>query len=1378
MDYHSPGSPGTGGSNPDLTDLSRRLPSMQQAQQATEYGSEDDPTLRSRPNTDQRTPASIQCCCGKENCKNFAMFLKCTGSMEDELRLAAEVGQALLQKHEIYQKEVEELQRSLNDQTEQCTHAEQKVQEYENMVRGLEESLRVLTLERDEALKQKKIDAFTEAIDSRDNRILELTRELERSESDIKRLTASNLKGEKSEEREEILGRQLEDLKQELAIARKSEHAAELNVKKLKENLKLEQIEIQKSKVKLEAVAMLREMPERREIYSSTNNEANSHLINLIKELSSANNKLKLEIGEYRDLLFESRNEVSALQARIEDMETASATGYPYQASYTSGSFASPFNRNFPPHVLDDAASVGESASHTGCYTEEAADGSNILPGIGDRPIHPHMSPSVLSSSFGPGSYNTFNSMGVDASTHSPAGSVVSSSVLSKLEKYLMKKTKHKGSGRIRHSSLKKGKKMFVEISEEDEEQIKPDDAQSDTAIRRHEKSDDYSDCYQSYSGESEGDENPTSEKNESHKSDIMAVKIEEKDTAEVTDDKDKGDNRQGAKKKARSFSQPAISLTAQKQAHGVSLLSAGLKRSVTDKSDVEDKVQDDENKTVQARKPLGKKGTELKLASRRSHPPLILSKRPSTSKLSVVASTSKQHRPSQPSPLAVHHAASAAESSLSVKVSQSSGNSPMVTSKSKVISSEKPLIPAFKNPKFATLGPKERKQMMEAWRADVAKEQQKKNGQIEGNEAGTRASAVDNSNGVSVKGKNRKSDSPIKAFVEEVLVDEANLSAAEAAALADEVEHGLSSAGARSVRSRRTSTATRHTSLHVPPITISIEEPKDLCKSEPSPQQNPYQSLYNLASHIMDRMKGTDLLALNRRLKRAFDILELTDLSNNLIESILNDVEIFRDRFRWVEDLRNNEEIKPNDKDISDDNSNQKDLYSFSPENFLPLVHLLQDLLSEIGKLRMMVNDLQVSYVQKVEESRRKSEEEFDKSMMSGKNDGEMVERRDRSGRVQSSDGGIGAYLSRVFGVKEVQSPPSSTRHHSRRLSVDFSHDRDVSVASIDTFAEDYYTDRNIEVFTSTPNALRASKRENNETTVSFLRQQVVSLFGGGGNNSFASNEAAEKSGNMIEASGARKKYATLPIGHSGGESRQTRRVASLDSGGILHNSRQTLVAERKNNASSPEENINVQDINDYLGDFLQTSQPTYDPATTENIGKENSRIRRIQNTSPSPTISSKLGDFVNSLREIFDDPIGTLRKIGTKPPAKKVEDILHDDHDKVDLETKRQRILNKKDIKDMGQVFLDRKKEIYDASLINCAELHSELTDCFRKGSLRDRLTFCHGARDKFWNCMEQQKKLLYEMGYKTHNKTDNENEEILSQADIRFQQEFAKG
>ena len=46
--------------------------------------------------------------------------------------------------------------------------------------------------------------------------------------------------------------------------------------------------------------------------------------------------------------------------------------------------------------------------------------------------------------------------------------------------------------------------------------------------------------------------------------------------------------------------------------------------------------------------------------------------------------------------------------------------------------------------------------------------------------------------------------------------------------------------------------------------------------------------------------------------------------------------------------------------------------LISQSQEDFLPFISLIQDLLAEIGKLRITVNDLQVEIFKKVEESQK----------------------------------------------------------------------------------------------------------------------------------------------------------------------------------------------------------------------------------------------------------------------------------------------------------------------------------------------------------------------------------------------------------------------
>ncbi|KAF0455972.1 hypothetical protein F8M41_001393 [Gigaspora margarita] len=1143
MDYHSPkGSTSQqAGKVPNPTDLSRRLESTQKEQEARENLCDEDNStvtpsrspnncmprvdLQSAthlwdtfsPSPTQRSPVNLQCCCGNDDCPNLAAFSSSLKSLEDQLRLAAEIGQALLHQKEVYEGEIKEYQQKLEHQKKlldttntantldgktindinECARYQQKITELEDLVYELESSQRTLSLEKDDAARQRNIlenksEALTEALESSDKRVVELTNEIERLDNEVKRLMANNLLGERIEEREELLSRQLEDLKQELHFSRKAELAAESKAKKLQakydqlcvnfEKIEKEQQGSRKSKGKLEAVAMLRES---KSSIPNPNNEANSHLINLIKELSSANNKLKSEISEYRDLLSESRNEVSSLQNRVEDLETASVAGY-----LPPGSCAT---STFQPH--DE---MGENQPSSAMFMETIGDTSNNIPGS-------VVSSSVLSSSNPLHHHYHYH----HHHYHGENNDVVRGNVFGELEKcYKKPRSKSKSKGHKILRSTRKNRRAIPEFDEKVEDQLNDENtALSDVTEKKYVQSEgDDSASDRCYNGPNEEGDDMTNESESAtiKKGDMTKLKISHTSSAD-NNDSEKRPN--------------------------VSLLSAGLMRSAAEESNMINQAQEQGGEKSPTKKAFEKDTVQHKSSL------TLASKRLSLSKVPPATTSVQQHKPSQSSPLAVHRRNASGVSAMAIEDPQSS-SSPAVAQKSKELQT-KPSIPAFKNPRFATLGSKERKIMMETWRANVAKEQQQKNTSVEndrfGNNLKIEASNNDN-NSTTMKGKFWKDmpNSPIKIFVEEVLVDETNLSAAEAAAFAHEVQDGLTASGTKSAHSCQASTSAHraHIPLH---INTDVNGSKlESQFSESLQNQNPYQLLFNLASHIMDRMKGTDLMALNRRLKRTFDILELTNLSNNLIESILNDVENFRERFRWVEGLCNNDEMKANPKMAFNDLNNsehdksQKELFMFSPEYFLPLVHLLQDLLSEIGKLRMIINDVQVSYVQKVEENRRKAEEEFGKSVLSGKDD-ERIRRRERA-HSQSSDGGFGAYLSRVFGgVKESQSV-TPVRHHSRRLSVDFLHDRDVSVGSIDTFAEDnYYIDRNLESYIRTPNPQRNYKRrESNDSSVgSILRHGVISLFGGvGGSTSGKKNQKIDRTDNLINTKSGKMKY------------------------------------------------------------------------------------------------------------------------------------------------------------------------------------------------------------------------------------------------------------
>ncbi|KAI7888099.1 uncharacterized protein EV154DRAFT_605078 [Mucor mucedo] len=146
------------------------------------------------------------------------------------------------------------------------------------------------------------------------------------------------------------------------------------------------------------------------------------------------------------------------------------------------------------------------------------------------------------------------------------------------------------------------------------------------------------------------------------------------------------------------------------------------------------------------------------------------------------------------------------------------------------------------------------------------------------------------------------------------------------------------------------------------PPATLS---PSTSSKSVKLDSSSPFRQLYHQVTMVLQRLQQTDIRALNRRLRRAFDILELSSMSNSIIENIVTDVDGLRTRFLWIEDCH--QLVKQ-----------ESWIHDISMLEFFPIIGLVQDMLKEIGQLRTTMNDLQVEYVKKVEESDTRLEEEI----------------------------------------------------------------------------------------------------------------------------------------------------------------------------------------------------------------------------------------------------------------------------------------------------------------------------------------------------------------------------------------------------------------
>jgi hypothetical protein len=111
---------------------------------------------------------------------------------------------------------------------------------------------------------------------------------------------------------------------------------------------------------------------------------------------------------------------------------------------------------------------------------------------------------------------------------------------------------------------------------------------------------------------------------------------------------------------------------------------------------------------------------------------------------------------------------------------------------------------------------------------------------------------------------------------------------------------------------------------------------------------KNPFDVLQSVTQQTFDKISATDTRVLNRRLRRVFDMSELSDLSNSIISNILVDLSEFKTQFEWVNDYYHDDPT--------------------STEYFFPLVLSIQGLLKELGTMKMTLNDLQADYVKRIE--------------------------------------------------------------------------------------------------------------------------------------------------------------------------------------------------------------------------------------------------------------------------------------------------------------------------------------------------------------------------------------------------------------------------
>ncbi|KAG2194232.1 hypothetical protein INT47_005700 [Mucor saturninus] len=286
------------------------------------------------------TPSSVSSslfdtcrCCGRQDCDSLEYFNRNIKKLESDTRLAAEIGQGLLHKHETF----------VAESNGQKTHLEKQLEVCHERITRLEQSLDHVETQKDEILKeknkwfweyqkrQKMLDETLSDLQIGNEKYNQMSSDLDAKSAELEKLRIFKFMVRHAETREETLLSKLEDTNQELALCRRNELVLESKMKKLKMRYESlynthEQLsrDVQDNHKTDTAVIPTLPTVDPIKLVSSTNN--NNDLIHLIKELSSANTKLKTDLMNCRDLLSDARGEVSSLLQKIDDFENTPKT--------------------------------------------------------------------------------------------------------------------------------------------------------------------------------------------------------------------------------------------------------------------------------------------------------------------------------------------------------------------------------------------------------------------------------------------------------------------------------------------------------------------------------------------------------------------------------------------------------------------------------------------------------------------------------------------------------------------------------------------------------------------------------------------------------------------------------------------------------------------------------------------------------------------------------------------------------------------------------------------------------------------------------------------------------------------------------------------
>ncbi|KAG6919755.1 hypothetical protein DXG01_001589 [Tephrocybe rancida] len=268
----------------------------------------------------------LSCCCGKEDCENAISWSELKARLESRLILSAEVGQALLQRHEAY------VRRHESQEPQATVTREPGDEVYDDNIPD-SSAAEISVLVKEKARLEKRLNQALVNNEVTEASTKTIMQELHQARATISRLTAQHARSVGWETRLSTAIREKDDMQQErdgesnrakLAesrfVAMKDKTAKlQRDVRRLQETLEERRVHRLESSESLLHDARLRLEALQTSQLGQTALVEQTELTAVLESLVSDNEILKRDNAELQSMLTESREEIHALQEEVEE---------------------------------------------------------------------------------------------------------------------------------------------------------------------------------------------------------------------------------------------------------------------------------------------------------------------------------------------------------------------------------------------------------------------------------------------------------------------------------------------------------------------------------------------------------------------------------------------------------------------------------------------------------------------------------------------------------------------------------------------------------------------------------------------------------------------------------------------------------------------------------------------------------------------------------------------------------------------------------------------------------------------------------------------------------------------------------------------------